>query len=61
LVLKRRRFDDIIIIEEQLQVILAEFKRQTSANVFNNNKIIGSTTSSYNGSTSKGRAWNSRQ
>jgi hypothetical protein len=61
LVLKRRRFDDIIIIEEQLQVVLAEFMRQTSAIAFNNNEIIGSTKLSYNGSTSKGRAWNSRQ
>jgi hypothetical protein len=56
LVLKRGRFDDIIIIEEQLQVLLAEFMRQVSANAFNNNETIGATTLSYIGSTSKGRA-----
>jgi hypothetical protein len=59
LVLKRSRFDDVI--EEQLQVVLAEFMRQTSAIAFSNNEIIESTTLSYNGNTSKGRAWNSRQ
>lgn len=61
LVLKRGRSDDIIIIEEQLQVLLAEFMTQVSANAFNSNEIIGPTTLNYIGSTSKGRAWNSRQ
>jgi hypothetical protein len=56
LALKGRRYEEAIMIQNQPQATLVEFKRQDSANVFNKGENTGLTLSSRNGSTSIGIA-----
>jgi hypothetical protein len=58
LTLKRRRFDDIIMIQEQLQNALAELKKQNFSVQFQLFTIPGPTSRSHKGATLKMIAWN---